>query len=451
MKGKGMGPMAKVASFFKSIKGLITWGMSAAQSYWVGLTATWSKPSYTNLVVKSGRNPYASRAITLISTSISSIAKNLRVTRPGPDGKPEEVDHPLMALLKSTRNEGSISSMFEIMVLHLFYAGEIIQWNLGIMGQRFNPVGIQLIRPDRVQQVIRDSQTLEITHLVGTNLAGRPMRWPIDHVCFIKKYDPLNDDRGLPLLLPVLQAMDLFDDQLEWSKSISQNKGRIPGWFKHPEALDPDQFKRLKEQVQETYRRDSSQSAPGLLEGGMDFKEAGMNPKDATMDSTLLMVMRMISVGLGVDPALLGDNANKTYSNYVEAVRALIKLTSLPMLDWILDWMNAWYMPRYGTPEYKLGYDEADIKALREDATEKVKRLVDQVAGMIITPDEARAELGRLPMEGMAAQILAKVGIIPLDDIGLGTVPLDSEDEDAAATLMAQVERLIKQPMNGTH
>ncbi len=253
--------------------------------------------------------------------------------------------------------------------------------------------------------------------------------------------------------MPVLQALDLFDDQMEWAKSVSQHKGRIPGWFTYPEKLEKGDFKRLKSEVQESYRRDSSQSQPGLLEGGLDFKEAGMNPRDAALEGTLLQTMRMISVGLGVDPALLGDNANKTYSNYVEAVRALIKLTSLPLLDWMLDWMNAWYMPQYDTPQMSLGYDESMIKALQEDATEKVNRLVAQVGASLITPDEGREELGRKAMQGVAARLLAKVGTIPLDDVGLGTVPLSEEDEEAAAALEEEIKAILSRPvsLNGKH
>jgi phage portal protein BeeE len=163
--------------------------------------------------------------------------------------------------------------------------------------------------------------------------------------------------------------------------------------------------------------------------------------------------MRMISVGMGVDPALLGDNANKTYSNYVEAVKALIKLTSLPLLDWILDWINAWYMPQYGTPKMSLGYDESDIKALQEDANDKVKRLVSMIQAPLISPDEGREALGRKALGGMAAELLAKVGTIPLNDIGVGTVPLSDEDEAAAAALEEEIKQLLDLPMptNGKH
>ena len=443
--------VAKVATGMMSrLKSLIIWGSSAATAYWVGLTANWSKPTYQNLATKAGRNPYASRATGLISTSIASIAKNLKVFEPGPEGKPVEIeDHPLLTLLQSPKNEaGSISSLFEIMVLHLMYGGEVFMWNLGLMGARFEPSSISLIRPDRVIQVVRNSATLEIIQLKGVNQVGRSMIWPIEEVLFIKKYDPLNDDRGLPLLMPVLQALDLFDDQLEWAKSVSQHKGRIPGWFTYPDSLEKDEFKRLKAAAQEAYSRDSTQSRPGLLQGGMDFKEAGMNPKDAMLESTLLQTMRMISVGLGVDPALLGDNANKTYSNYVEAVRALIKLTSLPLLDWMLDWINNWYMPQYDTPTMSLGYNESDIKALREDATEKVARLVSQVGSSLISPDEAREELGRKVLGGMAKELLSKVGTIPLSSIGVGTVPLSEEDEAAAAALEEEIKQLLKLPVS---
>ncbi len=181
--------MAKVATRTAGrLKGLIIWGASAASTYFVGLSANWSKPTYQNLATKSGRNPYASRATNLISTSIASVAKNLKVFEPGDEGKPVEVDgHPLLTLLQSPRNEhGSISGLFEVMVLHLFFGGEIFMWNLGNLGARFEPSRISLIRPDRVTQIVRNQSTLEITQLRGVNMNGKGMVWPIEEVLFIK-------------------------------------------------------------------------------------------------------------------------------------------------------------------------------------------------------------------------------------------------------------------------
>jgi len=431
------------------------WGVSRTlTTYFIGLSADWSKPTYESMARKAVRNPYAWRAVELVSTSIASVAKNLYVEVPGPDGQfVADDNHPLINLLGNPRNECSMGALFEIMTIHLFLGGEVLMWNLGLMGQRsFNPTRISLIRPDRMTYVERNQQTLEIVRLLGVDMYGRGMAWPIDEVLFIKKYDPLNDDRGLPLLLRILQALDIFDDQMEWAKSISQHKGRIPGWFVVPDVMDPDQFKRTKEEVQEAYSRDASLSQPGLLEGGMDFKEAGMSAREGLLDETIVQTMRMIAAGLGVDPALLGDNANKTYSNYIEAVRALIKLTSLPLLDWLIDQMNTWYMPRYGTPEAKLTYDESMIKALREDANEKVARLSKLVAGQaIFTQDEAREELGYDPKMGNAAELLSKIGTILLSDIGGMESSMSEEDEAAASTLLMEVEGILQKSTNGHH
>jgi phage portal protein BeeE len=151
---------------------------------------------------------------------------------------------------------------------------------------------------------------------------------------------------------------------------------------------------------------------------------------------------------MGIDPALLGDNANKTYSNFQEAVRALIQLKVLPLLNWILDEMNNWYMPRYGTPEAVLFIDESTIKQLREDLNEKMKRLVDGVAGTIITPDEARTELGNDEIGGTAASLLAKVGTVRLEDIGL-SFGLEEGDEEGAEKFLMAIHEQLKKNSNG--
>jgi len=426
------------------VKGIIFTGGQAVATYFVGLTANWSKPTYSILMRKAVRNPYSFRAISLIANTMGAIVVNLKVQQPGADGKPEDVpDHPLLKLIKKPNSMQGTSDFFKQAVWNLFGGGEMIMWNLGLFGT-FRPTSIQLIRPDRIIQLVHNRDTGEVVAYKGVDKFNRPIQVPAEEVCFLKQYDPLNDDRGLPLLLPLLQTLDLFDNQLDWMGSVSQHKGRIPGWFVSPHQLDDGPYNRMKEELQATYSRDSTSSMPMLLEDGLKFQESGMSPTDAGMQETMIQLMRMIAVGIGVDPALLGDNANKTYSNFSEAVRALIQLATLPLLDWMLDQINAWYMERFDTPDAKLVYDEADIKLLREDLDKKAARLVTLVAGIIMTPDEARESMKLEPVGGTAAQLLAKVGTVPLEQAGL-SVPLDSdEDAAAAASLLEDFQAILK-------
>ncbi len=456
-------PGRPIKRFFKAARGRI--GQMASKvkyifsafpsfgTFFVGISAVWSKPTYEKLATKGQRNPYAYTALNLIADNLASIARHLVVRVKDDKGEWQDVpDHPILKLLRRPSNDQSATDFFIELVHHLFYGGSLYMWNLGTLG-RFEPTSVKLIRPDRVQQVKRDDQTLDIDWFGGVNMLGKRMQWMADDVCWIRVYNPLDDNQGWPLMAPVLQALDLWDNTLDWAGSIAQHKGRVPGFFTSEEEYDDTQYKRLQERIINVWQQRSGESQPMLLEGGMGWKEAGIDPQHGQMKESMLAIVRMIAVGMGIDPALLGDNANKTYSNYREAVRALIQLKVLPLLDWILAEMTNWYMPKYETPAAVLTYDESAIKQLQEDAGEKIKRLAEAVAGSIITPDEARQEMDKDAKGGNADVLLSKVGVVPLEEIGAGGLNLeDPEDVAAADALMDEVAKLLSQNRgaNGT-
>ena len=262
-----------VATFFQKVKSFIFSTFPAVQTYWQGLSATWSRPSYQKLAEKAMRNPYSHTAFTLIASNLATIAQLVKVKRPSADGEPEDVtDHPLLALIKRPNQDQGTISFFKEMVAHLCFGGVIVIWNLGVIG-RFNPSSLRLVRPDRLQQVNRNQQTLDIESFRGVDMIGRPWTAPASDVLYIVNYNPLDDNIGYPLFAPLLQALDLFDNMMNWSGSISQHQGRIPGWFVTPHVMEDTQFKRMQDGLHNTYKSNSKESLPMLLEDGLDFKE----------------------------------------------------------------------------------------------------------------------------------------------------------------------------------
>jgi len=400
----------------------------------------------------------------LIADAVSSIADTLVVRRPDGKGGEETVEnHPIAQLLRKPNSQESTSDFFKKLIYDLFLGGEIIIRMVGPT-TRFKPDRFLRVAPNRLIQMDVDEDTGEIVRFWIRNLTGVSREYDRKEIIFVANYDPLDIwGRGRPLILSILQALDLFDEAMEWGKSISEHKGRIPGFFMAEGKLGDSQADRLKREMQEAYVRDSGTALPGLLEGGMKFEKNAIDPNEANWAQGLINYMRMIAAGIGIDPALLGDNANKTYSNYVEAYRALFQLTVLPLVDWILSQMNCQLMPAYGTPDHFVTYDEQAISAIQEDLNAKATRLVALVAGTILSPDEARQKLGEDPRGGQADELLARTGVVALEDTAF-TVPVpepaaddddevDPEDEpddgDSLAQLSRGLDGLIKHALNG--
>jgi HK97 family phage portal protein len=428
----------------------------------MNISASWTKPSYEVLAKKALRNPYSSRGIAMIADAAASIANTLIVRRPDGEGGFETVeDHPINVLLAKPNDQESTPDFFKKLIYDLFLGGEVIIRMKGPT-TRFNPLSFQRFAPNQLIQMDVDDDTGKIERFWIRNLVGKQNEYEANEIIFVANYDPLDNwGRGRPLVMSILQALDLFDESMEWGKSISEHKGRIPGFFVAGGKLGDNQHSRLKREMQEAYIRDSGQALPGLLEDGMKFEKNSIDPNEADWAKGLINYMRMIAAGIGVDPALLGDGANKTYSNFKEAYRALFQLTVLPLIDWLLSQMTCRLMPLYETPDHFLTYDESAISAIQEDLSAQAERLTKLVAGTIITPDEARLDLSKDARGGQADKLLTKTGTLALEDTAFSLpVPNASTDGDdpeadaitddeALAELSLQIDNLLKHANNG--
>jgi phage portal protein BeeE len=108
---------------------------------------------------------------------------------------------------------------------------------------------------------------------------------------------------------------------------------------------------------------------------------------------------REIAIAFGVPPELIGDNSNKTYSNYGEARMAFYLETVLPLMDFLRDELNNWLTPLYGD-SYYLDYDRDEIEAIQEDRKEVWSRANKSFASGLLTKNEAREMIGYESVEG---------------------------------------------------
>jgi len=198
--------------------------------------------------------------------------------------------------------------------------------------------------------------------------------------------------------------------------ALLQNSARPPGALVTEQELQEEQFNRLKEQIKEQYSGAKNAGRPLLLEGGLDWKEMGLSPADMHWMEGLKLSAREIAIAFGVPPELIGDTANKTYSNYKEARQAFYTETVLPLMDWIKDELNNWLVPKFGDEKIYVDYDRDEIEALQEDREAVWKKAMEAVKNGVLTPNEARVLLGYEEVEG-ANTLIVPGNMMPLATI----------------------------------
>ncbi len=130
--------------------------------------------------------------------------------------------------------------------------------------------------------------------------------------------------------------------------------------------MTDDQFHRLKEELESSYQGARNAGRPMLLEGGLDWKQMGMSPKDMDFIELKNVAAREIALAFGVPPMLLGIPGDNTYANYQEANRAFWRLTVVPLAARVLSELSSWLSAAYGE-QLRLELDLDSVEALAQE------------------------------------------------------------------------------------
>lgn len=181
--------------------------------------------------------------------------------------------------------------------------------------------------------------------------------------------------------------------------SILEKGGRVSLVFHFEEDMEPDDFKAVKESIDESYAGANKAGKIGVTSGGkLKIQELAKNNKD--MDFAELQKMAKFAVALQYKvplPLITVDAA--TFNNYGVANLALYDDAVLPLAGKILNGLSLFLLPRYGIDpaRARITYDIDAITALAIRRNEELK-LRSEVN--IESDNELRAMIGREPYTG---------------------------------------------------
>lgn len=218
-------------------------------------------------------------------------------------------------------------------------------------------------------------------------------------VLHLKNYNPLNQTRGISCLSPASLAISLHKMAMDWNCALLKNGARPSGAIIVKDSnryLREEQFERLKIEIQEKYANSVNAGRPMLLEGGLDWKEMSMSPKDMDFSESKDAAAREIALACGVPPQILGIKGDNTYSNMQEARVALWEETIIPLLDKLSDALSNWLSYWMGE-DILIDFDRDKISAL----SKRREHLWNRIVGVdFMTINEKRNFVGLPPISG---------------------------------------------------
>lgn len=351
---------------------------------------------------KAGAHSYRSnvivyRCVNLIAQSASHVP--WLVIKNSSASKIILKDHQVTRLLKNPNSETAGADFFCQVIASLLLFGDAYILSTAKFGSL--PQELYLLSAAATDIVIQNNIAVGYRY----NSSSGSKLYPIDRlskmskVLHLKMYHPTDKHHGLSCLEAASMSIDLHNQATSWNNSLLRNGARPSGALIVKDSngyLSDEQFERLQEQLYDKFTGSINSGKPILLEGGLDWREMSMNPKDMDFIESKNSAAREIALAFGVPPQLLGINGDNTYSNMQEARLALWEETLIPLLDKLSDALSTWLSYWYGE-DLHVDFDRDAISAL----TEKRENLWSKIASAsFMTINEKRALVGLDPIEG---------------------------------------------------
>lgn len=259
----------------------------------------------------------------------------------------------------------------------------------------------------------------------------------------IKGFDYLNIGRGRSKLNSVKTEAEQYLEKSNHNLGLLKNGMRSSGALspKGEMMLTDDQFARLKEQVTNIYTGSGNAGKPLLLEGGFDFLEMGMNPKDMDFDKLSKLIEETIAKRYKVPLPLITLNSTAR-ANMSAAKLDLYDGAVLPLANRMFSELTKFLGERFGMEEDSEIVpilDDITALQLRNNEQLKLKKELD-----IMTPDELRAGLGEKPLPEGGNTVYINNSLVPIGTQPLTDTQPPTETSKARFKKLAQEQKDIK-------
>lgn len=348
------------------------------------------------------KNVIAYRCIRLISQNAAMVPW-LLYQRDGEDKKCLGA-HPLLDLLSRPNPMQSGAEFLEAVFSFFLISGNSYIEALGPM--QGVPRELWTLRPDRMRII---PGTGGVPAAYRYTIGGKSVDFPVDpkteqaQLLHVKSFNPLDDWYGMSPLEAAAISIDQHNDAARWNASLLQTSGKPSGALvyrpSHPDAADTltaEQRQALKTEIEQYFSGAGNAGRPLVLEGGLDWKEMSLSPKDMDWLAGKDVSAREVALAFHVPAQLIGVSGSLTFANFEQARLALYDDAVLPLLNRLKDELNNWLVPKFGEDLY-IDYDLDKIEAL----SPRRQQVWDRVnSAGFLTANEKRDALGYDPVAG---------------------------------------------------
>lgn len=246
-----------------------------------------------------------------------------------------------------------------------------------------------------------------------------------EDVIHVKDFNPTSLTNGHSSAYSARYAIDVNNNMMQWNLSLTKNKG-VPS-FAFTGFSSKDQAKKFQQlHERDTFGKDNA--GKNMYLSDVTIQKLGMTAQEMDWNKGIRETGRIILACLQIPSELLNDGENKTYSNFEQAVQAVIMFNTLPTWRKFVSMYNKKLCPRFGD-NLELQIDKDSIEALQENMNDKVNRAQALFQSALANRGESRGIAGLdSDVEG-SEEFMSSTNLVPFSPGGMDVDEDVSEDE----------------------
>lgn len=395
------------------------------------------------------QNVVVFRCIQLVSGGVASIPWTL--FKEEKDGTKIELrNHPFLNLINRPNPQQDRYRYLMELAGFLLISGNSYTEEVSPTTRRGDPQELWIKRPDRMKVLVGK---IGISGYEWTKDGGVGKIWKVNQVTgdsqikHFRSFHPLNDFYGMSPIEAAAHNIDQHNESDMWNMSLLKNAAAPSGALETDQAMGADEIQLMLDQWRQ--RKQGAENAGNVvaLTHGMKWHGLSMSPRDMLLIQSKSFSARFICLALGVPPFIIGLPEGATFTNFSEARLALWDETIIPLATHIQAEFKNWLLPKFVPQDelhlYTLGLKLDEMPALELRRKSKWQRVSNAVTAGILTPNDARKELGWTTVEG------GDVLLLPLN-----AEPVSAEEDVSTGDRMDNMDRRldkIAEALNGDY
>lgn len=286
--------------------------------------------------------------------------------------------------------------------------------SMGVWGETYwalepptkaSPLGeIWWLKASRVRPAAHVTEYLE-GYFYYPQMGGQPIHFGTDEIVWQRYPNPIDEFSPLSPLAAAKLAADTAASMMKSNQQFFDQGMSLAGLVVPPNdkmIFTPDQANDLERHLKSKFSGPKNAHRWAVLRYEAQFKQMGVNQKDAEFISGLNMTFRQACRAYGLQPALHGDLEQASPGDTAALERVEWSRALAPDAKFRAEEIREQYLPRFGgekgAPDH-CEFDFSQVPALQESATAVWDRDMQALERGGITLNEWRERQGLPPVE----------------------------------------------------